>query len=130
MIETSSAYESGSDDDDELFVIRSVNVEPMLEIVCILGVQMKFQVDSGSAVTAISECTYKEYFNSVPLSVTNKRLLSYTGERISCLGVVRRPFTYPNKIHTNGVRHTWWRSAAPRQRFYFCVKFRNLSYQC
>lgn len=48
MIETSSAYESGSDDDDELFVIRSVNVEPMLEIVCILGVQMKFQVDSGS----------------------------------------------------------------------------------
>ncbi|XP_062529124.1 uncharacterized protein LOC101739388 isoform X1 [Bombyx mori] len=87
------------DDDGECFNIRSVKGEAMTETVTISGVELKFEIDSGSAVTAISEQTYRKYFNNVPLSKTKKRLFSYTGNSIICIGVVQLQVSYANESH-------------------------------
>lgn len=93
----------GNDDDGKLFNIRSVNGKPMTEQVSVQGVMLEFQIDSGSAVTAISELTYKQYFSNVPLTLTAKRLLSYTGDSISCIGITRLQFVYRESTHTLNV---------------------------
>lgn len=88
-----------SDDDGECFNIRSVKGEPMIETVSVSGIELKFEIDSGSAVTAISVETYKTYFSSVPLSKTNKRLCSYTGDKIVCEGIAQLQVIYANTSH-------------------------------
>lgn len=91
--------DEGLDDDGEFFNIRSHSGEPLTTVVLVEGLHLKFQIDSGSAVTAISVSDYKNNFSNVPLSHSNKRLYSYTGTHINCLGVVRLKFTYENMIH-------------------------------
>ena len=98
-IETEAVSE-GDSDDGKLFNIRSKQGEPLTEIVSIKNVKLKFEIDSGSAVTVISEKTYKRYFSDTPLSLTNKRLFSYTGDDIECIGVARLPFAYSSRTHT------------------------------
>lgn len=94
--------EVGEDDDDGkfLFGIKSERGEPMTEIVLINNKHIKFEIDSGSAVTVISEATYKRYFNRVPLLSSNKKLFTYTGNNIVCIGLARLPITYRQVTHT------------------------------
>lgn len=99
----SSAVEEGGDDDGECFNIRSVKGEPMTETVSISGIELKVEIDSGSAVTAISEGTFKKYFSHVPLSATKKRLFSYTGGRIDCIGEALLTVSYAGYTHTLNV---------------------------
>ncbi|XP_045536272.1 uncharacterized protein K02A2.6-like [Papilio machaon] len=90
-VNLTSAVTSGkgeNDDGGELYNIRSFRGEPMVESVNLNGVTLKFEIDSGSAVTVISEITFKRHFH-VSLSPSNKKLMSYTGQRIHCLGVMR-----------------------------------------
>lgn len=89
-----------SDDDGEVFSIRSVQGEPLTETVSIAGIELKFEIDSGSAVTAISEITYKKYFSHIPLSSTKKRLFSYTGGKIVCVGIAQLPVSYAGASHS------------------------------
>ena len=68
----------GEDDDDgKLYYIRSFRGEPMVETVLIGNVSFKFEIDSGSAVTVVSEKFYERYFKKVPLSSTSKQLITY-----------------------------------------------------
>lgn len=89
-----------SDDDGKLFVIRANRGEPMTEFILLNGVRLKFEIDSGSGVTVMSEKTFKSHFKDVPLSTTNKRLCSYTGDRINCIGVARLPAAYLGRTHS------------------------------
>ncbi|KAJ0169591.1 hypothetical protein K1T71_014776 [Dendrolimus kikuchii] len=91
------------DDDGELFQICSHAGEPMTVVVLVEGFELKFQIDSGSAVTAISDADYRKFFENVPLINTKKRLYSYTGTSIKSLGVVRLNFTYGEITHTLNV---------------------------
>ncbi|XP_045541460.1 uncharacterized protein K02A2.6-like [Papilio machaon] len=87
-----SAVTRGSDendDDGELYHIRSFRGEPMVECVRLNGVTLKFEIDSGSAVTVISDITWRRNFHKLSLSRSDKKLMGYTGERINCLGVMR-----------------------------------------
>lgn len=84
-------------DDGELFNIRSHNGAPMLESVTIRDQQLKFEIDSGSSVTAISDATYYANFSDWPLQKSNKKLISYSGTKINCLGFISLPITYSNK---------------------------------
>lgn len=86
-------------DDGECFNIRTFHGEPMMLSVSVQGVHLRFQIDSGSAVTAISSQTYKRYFQHAPLSPCNKRLLSYNGNIINCVGIALLPFVYAGKSH-------------------------------
>lgn len=98
-----SAVVSRSEDDDgkpSLFNIRSVHGEPMTETVRVRNVEIEFQIDSGSAVTAISDQVYYKFFQNIPLTSTSKRLSSYTGDQIDCVGIVRLPVTYKGNTST------------------------------
>lgn len=101
FVENESVGESG--DDGKINNIRTFHGEPMTELVDVQGVKIKFQVDSGSAVTAISEQMYLKYFKNVPLSKTNKRLQTYTGDNIVCIGTVSLFFSYMGKSNTLNV---------------------------
>ncbi|XP_026314449.1 LOW QUALITY PROTEIN: uncharacterized protein K02A2.6-like [Hyposmocoma kahamanoa] len=85
---------SEGEDDGELFNIRSHAGAPMTQIVSINGINLKFEIDSGSTVTAISNKTYKLHFSAVSLLPCKKKLISYTGNIINSLGIARLPVTY------------------------------------
>lgn len=88
---------SEGDDDGKLNNIRCINGEAMMETVSIHGHRIKFEIDSGSAVTAISDKMYRENFKFLPLLPCSKRLSNYTGGRILCLGNVQLPFLYSGR---------------------------------
>lgn len=87
------------EDDGKCFVfnIRSYQGEPMLESVTVDDITLRFEVDTGSAVTAISDSLYFKHFHDHPLMQSNKILQSYNGNRIDVLGVLSLPFSYKNK---------------------------------
>lgn len=58
-MQATQASDCGSDDDGEFFNIRSIGGSPMSVHVKINSLDLRFKIDSGSAVTAISEWTYK-----------------------------------------------------------------------
>ncbi|KAL0879382.1 hypothetical protein ABMA27_003143 [Loxostege sticticalis] len=74
------------DDDGKFFYIRSVRGEPMVESISINQTSYKFEIDSGSAVT-------------MSLSTARKRLMTYTGRHIECVGVARLPVSYLQQTH-------------------------------
>ncbi|XP_026322974.1 uncharacterized protein K02A2.6-like [Hyposmocoma kahamanoa] len=86
--------DNGDDDDGKLFYIRSLRGEPMMETITINKLEYEFEIDSGSAVTVISESYYKTHFIDVPLSNTCKQLTTYNGKNIICIGTVRMPVSY------------------------------------
>lgn len=89
--------EGGDDGKRFVFNIRSYRGEPMQELVKVNDVQLSFEVDTGSAVTAISDCIYNEYFANHPLCRSNKTLQSYNGSRIETLGTIILPFSFRNE---------------------------------
>lgn len=88
------------DDDGMLFSIRCAGGAPMIEEINIGGQLIKFEVDSGSSVSAISQNTYNTYFPEVPLLPTKKRLITYTGDQISSVGIAQLQVKYSGKIET------------------------------
>lgn len=49
------------DDGEAFYNIRCVKGKPMTERVMISGLALEFEIDSGSAVSVISDSTYKSY---------------------------------------------------------------------
>ncbi|KAL4720816.1 hypothetical protein ACJJTC_014987 [Scirpophaga incertulas] len=96
----SEGAEDDGDDGESLLNIRCVKGRPMTETVCIGGLILEFEIDSGSAVSVMSENTYLRYFKEVPLSATNKKLCGYTGKKIETIGVVLLPVSYNGRTHT------------------------------
>ncbi|XP_062531463.1 uncharacterized protein K02A2.6-like [Bombyx mori] len=78
--------DEGDGDDGKICNIRSLRGEPLIEAVCVNGIRMNFEIDSGSAVTVMSHDTYNEHFKNIPLFSTNKKLLSYSGDVLGCAG--------------------------------------------
>lgn len=87
--------EVDADDDGEcVYNICCDRAKPMTTSVCVGGVFLEFQIDSGSAVSLICNETYNQYFSNVPLSPTSKKLFSYTGNLIFTKGVLRISVAY------------------------------------
>ena len=55
---------------------------------------MKMEVDTGSAVSIISETAYKKLFQHLPLKPTHFYLKMYSGERLTLLGEFQVRVTY------------------------------------
>ncbi|XP_028163192.1 uncharacterized protein LOC114354821 [Ostrinia furnacalis] len=70
------ACEVNEDDDDDgkLFNIRTIKGEPLVETVLINGQKLRFEIDSGSAVTVMSEGTYKSHFKDMALKRNYKKI--------------------------------------------------------
>ncbi|XP_073967332.1 uncharacterized protein [Choristoneura fumiferana] len=97
------ADNEGDDDDGKLYNIRSLRGEPMVESVTIRGAKFKFEIDSGSAVTVISQNTYDKSFSDIPLLPANKKLQSYTGDKIKCIGMIPLPIAFAGMTHSLNV---------------------------
>lgn len=91
---------SDNNDDDGkriIFNIRTYHGEPMKESVLVNGIEIVFEVDTGSAVTVISEDIYKLHFSHLELKSSNIILQSYNGNSINTLGKLSLNFFYRNK---------------------------------
>lgn len=88
--------ENDVDDSDDgkrlIFHIKSARGEPMLESVLVNGITLPFEIDTGAAVTVISEETYNKYFSKTRLKLSNTILKSYNGSTIATLGVITLPY--------------------------------------
>jgi hypothetical protein len=80
-----------------LFSIRTYKGEPLRERVLVNELPINFEVDTGSAVTAICDKLYRDHFASVPLSKVSTVLKGYNGEVIDTLGVIRLTFSYKSQ---------------------------------
>ncbi|RXN15243.1 Retrovirus-related Pol poly from transposon opus [Labeo rohita] len=58
------------------------------------GKCMDMQLDTGAAVSLMSELSYREFLSHLPLSKTSMQLITYSGERILLLGSVDVPVQY------------------------------------
>ena len=86
--------QSGSDGNDEylelsalsLYMLSGEGKEPILVDVCLNGVGLKMEVDTGAAVSVVSKEMY-EQLKGVTVTPTKLRLRTYTGERVAPVGV-------------------------------------------
>lgn len=89
--------DGGDDGKCLIFNLRSYQGEPMQESVIVNNVTLSFEIDTGSAVTAISEAVYNKYFSEYPLQVSTKLLQSYNGGSITTLGTITLPFYFQSR---------------------------------
>ena len=77
-----------SDDDVGLFRIHAINsrTPPMVVAVKINGKVIEMEVDTGAAVTILSEAVKKKHFNLLLLRPSSIQLQTYTAEKIKVLG--------------------------------------------
>ncbi|MCG8113098.1 MAG: RNase H-like domain-containing protein [Candidatus Thiodiazotropha taylori] len=71
-----------------------ISVTPMIE-----GKFLKMELDTGSAISVIPIKTYKQLFSHKPLSQTNTRLKTYTGQIIKPAGTINVSVDYEGQQH-------------------------------
>lgn len=98
-----SSQESPQDDYVTLYPVdgdtNSVGdgIEVLLQIA---GNAVKMLLDTGAALTIISERQYNESLRGLPLEPSTLRLRSYTGDAIPVLGEAQVPVTYEDQTLT------------------------------
>ena len=86
-----------NDDFLHVFKVETVNKNVPIKInVDLQGINIDMELDSGSAVTAISSDLFEKYFSNLPLNTSKLSLISYSGEKIDPAGVVSLDLTYNN----------------------------------
>lgn len=90
--------DGGDNDDGKRIIcnIRTYHGEPMRESVRVNEMELDFELDTGSAVTVISEQIYKQHFRQLTLKPSTTILQSYNGGKLLVLGVLTLPITYKN----------------------------------
>ena len=87
-----------SDDFLHLFNIGTGDKNLPIKIkVNVEGLILNMELDSGSAVTALSNNFYSKYYSHIPISSSKTTLISYSGEKIKPAGTVPLNFTYNDK---------------------------------
>ena len=73
----------------QLFVVHSPNSNPLKATLLVEGHQLTMEIDTGAAVSLVSEETVNSSFmKNLPLHPTDVRLHTYTGEAVQVLGKV------------------------------------------
>ena len=88
--EVQNVATAGSDVEEEIYHIHTLvnSNRPYNIMLDINGQQVKFEIDTGSGVTVISEGTYYDHFQENLLQSTNAKINTYTNEPISILGKI------------------------------------------
>ena len=98
-VEEEEDQETAGDGTYSLFAVRNQACDPILRDVCINQVPIKMELDTGAAVSVITQRTYQKIAQQnriQPLQHSDLKLKSYSGETIPVLGcvpVVVRPQT-------------------------------------
>ena len=69
-----------------LFTLSASRAAPIVVSVNIHGSQVNMEVDTGSAISLVSEETYKKYWPNCQLQKSDVRLKMYSGELLETLG--------------------------------------------
>ena len=75
-------------DDHGIFHVHGTPSRPFTVDLCVEGKMLTFEVDTGAAVTIISESTYQRCLATKPLRESSVQLKTYTAERVLVLGEV------------------------------------------
>ena len=81
-------------DDQGLFHVHGTPSRPFTVDLSVEGKMLTFEVDTGAAVTFISEAAYHKYFASHPLQESSVQLKTYTEERVLVLGEIAVQVSY------------------------------------
>ena len=83
-----------SDSDNAILQVYSRPSKPFTVNLCTDGIVIRFEVDTGAAVTLISEETYRQNFPSKPLQRSSLRLRTYTNNPVQVLGQITVDVSY------------------------------------
>ena len=90
-VEEEEDQETPGDGTYSLFAVRNQACDPILRDVCINQVPIKMELDTGAAVSVITQRTYQKIAQQnriQPLQHSDLKLKSYSGETIPVLGCV------------------------------------------
>lgn len=75
----------------ECMLITAVNRinEPCMVEVVVEDQKLHMEIDSGSAVSVISDIDYLEYFGTVPISTCDRQLVVVNGDRLQIVGEIK-----------------------------------------
>jgi len=86
-----------NDFDSTIFKLSGNLSNPFTVELIIEGNPLVFKVDTGAAVTLISEQTYKEHCHNKPLQASSLQLKTYTEEQLQVLGQMTVDMSYHNQ---------------------------------
>ena len=79
--------DSSLDNEYQLFVVHTPNNNPLKTTLLVEGHQLTMEIDTGAAVSLVSEAMVNSSFmKDLPLHPTDVRLRTYTGETVPVLG--------------------------------------------
>lgn len=76
-------------------------MEPIWLKVIVDGIELNMELDTGAAISAISEQCYRKYFSSKKLYSVSHVQQSYDGSVLDCLGVMIVDVTYRSMLQKN-----------------------------
>ena len=72
--------------DDSILKVQGQSTKPITVTLELNGTSLDMEVDTGAAVSLMSEATQKRLFPQVKLQKTTMKLQTYTAEALSVLG--------------------------------------------
>lgn len=94
---------SSSEEDDlsclELHDITEEDRKIIWITTTVSGVKLQMELDTGSALSVISETDYNKLFSHLPLQKTSVMLKTYTGEKVSPKGKLKVDVVYGDQTH-------------------------------
>lgn len=74
----------------ELHSVKEIDERKIIWITLeVAGARLKMELDTGSALSVISEDEYKKLFSDIPLKTMSVLLKTYTGQKVSPKGKMR-----------------------------------------
>lgn len=133
-----------SDEDGEIYTLLSLGrqrTEPYVVDILVSEDSLKMEVDTGAAMSVISEDTYKSLKKNHPsleLKESKVKLHTYTGEQVQVVGMVETPVKYEDQEITlpvlviqgkgpNLIGRNWLRKIKLNWRALFQVREENVT---
>ena len=83
-----------SNSDIFIYQVHDKQTRPFNIDLCIQGITLKFEVDTGAPVTLISKETYRGNCINIPLQETSLQLTTYTKDQLQVMGQVTVDVSY------------------------------------
>ena len=99
-METEREVEGSNLEDPEdlpIYMVGSSTIPPVKIPLLVDNVLLEMELDTGAAITIISEVKYKEHFSETKLRESSTLLKTYSGERLKVVGEIEVNVEYENQ---------------------------------
>ena len=99
-METEREEEGSNLEDPEdlpIYMVGSSTMPPIKIPLLVDNVLLEMELDTGAAITIISEVKYKEHFSETKLRESSTLLKTYSGERLKVVGEIEVNVEYENQ---------------------------------